>query len=73
MVLVGGATAVNRVKDVQLSFANPGTKVAVGSDKYIGGVPVVLFGDFGQLAPIDKRSDQIDWLWYSAVTYRVAY
>ncbi|KAH7032494.1 hypothetical protein BKA57DRAFT_443152 [Linnemannia elongata] len=44
--------------------------VAIGSDKYLRGVPVVLFGDFGQLAPINKRSDQIDWLWDTSQLYR---
>ena len=32
-----------------------------------GGFPVMMFGDFGQLGPIDKAVEITDWLWKSDV------
>jgi len=37
----------------------------VDSGIAFGGYPVIMFGDFGQLGPINKALDTTDWLWKS--------
>jgi hypothetical protein len=32
-----------------------------------GGIPVILFGDFGQLGPVNKSFDRTDWIWNSEI------
>lgn len=39
----------------------------VDSGVPFGGFPVILFGDFGQLGPVNKSSASTDWLWNSEV------
>lgn len=34
-------------------------------DALFGGYPIVMFGDYGQLSPINRGSKAIDWVWKS--------
>ncbi|KAF9369703.1 hypothetical protein CPB97_003369, partial [Podila verticillata] len=41
--------------------------VEVDCSTTFGGFPLMMFGDFGQLGPVDKVVDTMDWLWKSDV------
>ena len=41
--------------------------VEVDCGTAFGRFPVIMFGDFGQLGPINKDLDTTDWLWKSDV------
>lgn len=60
---------VSMISGTMLTALSKALQEAAMVDRGIvfGGFPVVMFGDFGQLGPINKALDTTDWLWKSDV------
>jgi hypothetical protein len=60
---------VSMVSGAILSVLSKALQEAANVDSGVpfGGLPVILFGDFGQLGPVNKSLASTHWLWNSEV------
>lgn len=60
---------VSMISGMMLTALSRALQQAVEVDHGIafGGFLVMMFGDFGQLGPINKADDTMDWLWKSDI------
>lgn len=63
---------VSMISGDMLGVLSKALQEAVNADSGVpfGGIPIIMFGDFGQLGPVNRSLDRTDWIWNSEIYRR---